>query len=146
MFEISHSPFDIPALRAEMHDPSCGALVMFEGLVRNHHDGRDVTQLRYTHHPVLAQKEGKRILEETMEKFAITKAIAIHRVGTLAIGDCAVVTLTSSPHREAAFEANRFLIDAIKARVPIWKQESYASGEIEWTSPCPNCGPAPHSH
>ena len=146
MFEINHSPLDIPALRAKMYDPSSGALVMFEGLVRNHHEGRDVTQLHYTHHPVLAQKEGERILAETMEKFPITKAIAIHRVGTLAIGDCAVVTLTSSSHREAAFEANRFLIDSIKARVPIWKQETYASGEIEWTSPCPNSGPVPHLH
>ncbi|YCM42440.1 molybdenum cofactor biosynthesis protein MoaE [Verrucomicrobiaceae bacterium 227] len=146
MFKIQDSEIDLATLRAEMADPTCGALVIFEGLVRNHHEGRDVEQLHYTHHPVLATKEGQRILAETMEKFPITKAIAIHRVGTLAIGDCAVVTLTSSPHREAAFDANRFLIDSIKARVPIWKQETYTSGEVEWTSPCPNCGPVPHQH
>ena len=146
MFSIQDTALDITALREEMQDSSCGALVVFEGLVRNHHEGRDVTQLRYTHHPVLAQKEGERILAETMEKFSITKAIAIHRIGLLAIGECAVVTLTSSPHRDAAFEANRFLIDSIKARVPIWKQETYATGEVEWTSPCPNCGPVPHEH
>lgn len=146
MFSIQKTPLDLTALRADMHDPACGALVIFEGLVRNHHEGRDVTQLHYTNHPVLAQKEGERILAETMEKFPITKAIAIHRIGTLAIGEAAVVTLTSSPHREAAFEANRFLIDSIKAHVPIWKQETYASGEVEWTSPCPNCGPVPHTH
>ncbi len=146
MFSIQDTALDITALREEMQDSSCGALVVFEGLVRNHHEGRDVTQLRYTHHPVLAQKEGERILAETMEKFSITKAVAIHRVGTLAIGESAVITLTTSPHREAAFEANRFLIDSIKARVPIWKQETYATGEVEWTSPCPNCGPVPHEH
>lgn len=146
MFQIQSTPLDLTALRAGMQDPTCGALVVFEGLVRNHHEGRDVTQLHYTSHPVLAQKEGERILAETMEKFPITRAIAVHRTGTLAIGECAVVTLTSSPHREAAFEANRYLIDSIKARVPIWKQETYATGEVEWTSPCPNCGPVPHTH
>lgn len=140
MFEISESPIDPSAVRAEMSDPACGALVVFEGLVRNHHEGRDVTRLHYTHHPVLASKEGQQILEETLAKFPITSAQAIHRVGTLEIGECAVITITTSPHREAAFEANRYLIDEIKARVPIWKQETYADGDIEWTSPCPNCG------
>ncbi len=124
MFSIQDSSIDIPALRASMSDPSCGALVAFEGLVRNHHEGRDVTKLHYTHHPILAQKEGQRIIEETLAKFPVTKAVAIHRVGTLAIGELAVITLTTSPHREAAFDANRYLIDEIKARVPIWKQET----------------------
>jgi len=144
MFAIQETPLDLAALRATLVDPACGALVSFEGLVRNHHEGRDVTRLRYTHHPVLAQREGERIVAETLEKFPITQALAIHRVGTLEIGECAVVTLTTSPHREEAFAANRYLIDSIKARVPIWKEESYATGEVEWTSPCPNCGPVPH--
>lgn len=140
MFAIQDTSLDLAALRAGLSDPTCGALVAFEGLVRNHHEGRDVTQLHYSHHPVLAQKEGERIIAETLKKFpAIQQAVAIHRVGTLAIGECAVVTLTTSAHREEAFEANRFLIDSIKARVPIWKQESYATGEVEWTSPCPGC-------
>lgn len=140
MFVIQDTPLDLSALRADSLDPACGALVVFEGLVRNHHEGRGVTRLHYTHHPVLAQKEGERIIAETLKKFpAVQKAVAIHRVGTLRIGECAVVTLTTSAHREDAFDANRFLIDAIKARVPIWKQESYATGEVEWTSPCPGC-------
>jgi len=139
-FRIQDSPLDLTALRREMDDPSCGAVVCFEGLVRNHHEGRDVTALRYTHHPVMAEKEGQRILEETLKKFPITHALAVHRIGDLTIGDIAVVTLTASAHREAAFEANRYLIDEIKAKVPIWKFESYASGEQEWTAPCPNCG------
>lgn len=140
MFTIQESPIDVAALRAHFGDPTCGAFVLFEGLVRNHHEGREVTRLRYTHHPVLAPKEGVRILAETMKKFPqIRKVVAIHRVGTLEVGECAVVTVTTSAHRDEAFEANRFLIDSIKARVPIWKEESYASGEIEWTSPCPGC-------
>jgi len=103
MFSIQKTPIDVMALRHQMTDPTCGALVVFEGLVRNHHEGRDVEKLHYTRHPVLAQKEGEKIVAD-----------------------------------------NRYLIDSIKARVPIWKQESYATGEVEWTSACPNCGPVPH--
>ena len=146
MFSIQATPIDLAALRQNMADPSCGALVIFEGLVRNHHEGQEVEKLHYTHHPVLAQKEGERITAEILTKYPMVKARAIHRVGTLQIGECAVITLTSSAHREAAFEANRLLIDSIKAHVPIWKQESYTNGKVEWTSPCPNCGPVPHTH
>ena len=141
MFSIQSTALDLTALRVDFADPTCGAVVAFEGLVRNHHEGRDVTQLHYEAHPILADQEGKKILAETLEKFPITHALAVHRVGTLAIGEPAVITLTASSHREAAYEANRYLIDEIKSRVPIWKQETYASGEVEWTSPCPNCGP-----
>lgn len=145
MFSIQDTTIDLTKLRQDMHDPTCGALVIFEGLVRNHHEKRDVEKLHYTHHPILAQSEGQKIIEETLAKFPITKALAIHRIGTLEIGECAVVTITSSPHREAAFDANRYLIDTIKARVPIWKQETYQSGDIEWTSPRADCGPTPPS-
>ena len=131
MFCIQENPIDVMALRHQMTDPTCGALVVFEGLVRNHHEGRNVEKLHYTQHPILAQKEGERIVAEAMGKFPLVKALAIHRIGTLKISECAVVTLTSSAHRDAAFDANRYLIDSIKARVPIWKQETYATGEVE---------------
>ena len=140
MFQIQDTPLDLITLRKDFADATCGALVAFEGLVRNHHEGRAVTQLHYESHPVLADQEGKKILAETLEKFPITHALAIHRVGTLAIGDPAVIILTASSHREAAFDANRYLIDEVKARVPIWKHEHYTDGTSEWTSPCPNCG------
>jgi len=142
LFEITADPIDLDALKKRIADPSCGALVAFEGLVRNHHEGRDVTQLHYEHHPVLALDEGKKILAETLEKFDVTHALAVHRVGTHTIGDIAVVTLTASPHRQEAFAANQYLIDEIKARVPIWKLETYTDGSEEWTSPCPGCARA----
>ncbi|MGC6427758.1 MAG: molybdenum cofactor biosynthesis protein MoaE [Akkermansiaceae bacterium] len=142
-FFIQDTPLDLTALRCDFADATCGAVVAFEGLVRNHHEGRSVTRLHYEAHPVLADKEGQKVLVETLEKFPITHALAIHRVGTLEIGEPAVITLTASSHREAAFEANRYLIDEIKARVPIWKHEFYTDGTDEWTSPCPNCGGGP---
>ncbi|OUV18365.1 MAG: hypothetical protein CBC46_01380 [Verrucomicrobiaceae bacterium TMED86] len=143
-FSIQETAIDLTALRKEMEDPTCGAIVSFEGLVRNHHEGRDVTALTYTHHPLMAEKEGQRILEKTLEKFPITHALAVHRIGDLEIGDIAVVTLTASSHREAAFEANRYLIDLIKHQVPIWKFETYADGEQEWTAPCQGCQNSPN--
>ncbi len=135
MFRIQGNEIDVVELRKRILGESCGAFVAFEGWVRNHHEGRAVRALKYTHHPVLAQKEGERVVAETLEKFEVTHALAVHRVGDLSIGDCAVVTLVSSSHREEAFAANRFLIDSIKSRVPIWKHESYVSGEVEWTAP-----------
>ncbi|MGJ8698121.1 MAG: molybdenum cofactor biosynthesis protein MoaE [Verrucomicrobiaceae bacterium] len=145
MFSIQDSPLDLTTLRADFADPTCGAVVIFEGLVRNHHEGRDVTRLHYQAHPILADQEGQKIVAETLEKFPLTHALAVHRIGTLEIGEPAVITLTASSHREAAFDANRYLIDQIKARVPIWKHEHYTDGTSEWTSPCPNCGPG-HTH
>jgi len=145
MFTIQSTPLHLATLREEFADPTCGAIVAFEGLVRNHHQGRAVTQLHYQAHPILAAQEGRKILAETLQKFPITHALAIHRTGTLEIGEPAVITLTASSHREAAFDANRYLIDEIKTRVPIWKQESYHTGEVEWTSPCPNCRSKDHA-
>lgn len=138
-FSITQRPIEVTPLRRAVLDDTCGALVVFEGLVRNHHEGRDVSALRYTHHPVMAEREGLKILSETLARFDITHALAVHRVGDLSIGDCAVVTLTASSHREEAFAANQYLIDRIKFEVPIWKYETYLDGVSEWTAPCPRC-------
>lgn len=143
-FSIQDYALDLAILRRDFADETSGAVVAFEGLVRNHHEGRDVTRLHYQHHPVLADEEGEKILAEVYERFPITRALAIHRVGTLEIGEPAVITLTAAAHREAAFDANRYLIDEIKARVPIWKHEFYIDGSDEWTSPCPNCAHSGH--
>jgi len=145
MFQIQDTPLDLSTLRRDFADATSGAFVAFEGLVRNHHEGREVLRLHYQHHPVLADQEGQKILAEVLEKFPITSAYAIHRVGTLEIGEPAVITLTASAHRAAAFDANRYLINEIKARVPIWKHEFYSDGSDEWTSPCPNCK-SQHEH
>jgi molybdopterin synthase catalytic subunit len=139
MFQITDQPLDFSSLRQRFADPTCGAVVAFEGLVRNHHEGQDVIRLHYQAHPILAEKEGQKILAEALKKFPVTRALAIHRTGTLEIGEPAVIVLTASSHREVAFDVNRYLIDEIKARVPIWKHEFYADGSNGWTSPCPNC-------
>ncbi len=138
MFLISTDPLDIESLKIAAENPQCGALVTFEGWVRNHNDGHDVTSLEYEAYEQMANLEGERILEEARQKFGLKQALCIHRVGHLAIGDIAVWVGVSTPHREAAFKACRYIIDEIKVRVPIWKKEHYRSGDSGWVN-CEEC-------
>lgn len=134
-FSISVEAIDTAPLRATLLDPRAGAIATFEGLVRDHNEGRAVHGLRYEAYVELAEAEGSRILEEAHARFDILAARAAHRVGDLAIGDLAVWVGVSAAHREAAFLAGRWVIDAIKERVPIWKHERYAEGDAGWLHP-----------
>lgn len=143
MFKISSEPLNAEQLKFEAEDPTCGALVTFEGWVRNHNEGHDVTSLEYEAYSALANAEGERILEEAREKFGLKKAVCVHRVGHLQIGEIAVWVGVSTPHRDAAYKANRYIIDEIKVRVPIWKKEHYVTGDSGWVN-CEEC--AKHGH
>jgi molybdopterin synthase catalytic subunit len=134
-FNISESPIDIAPLRAVLLDRHAGAFASFEGLVRDHNEGRAVDSLRYEAYVELAEAEGERILAEAAERFDIVRALAIHRIGDLVLGDLAVWVGVSAAHRDAAFAACRWIIDEVKARVPIWKHERYVDGDAEWLHP-----------
>jgi molybdopterin synthase catalytic subunit len=134
-FRLSETPFDVAALRAELLDARVGGYASFEGWVRDHHDGRAVTGLRYEAYAALAEQEGERILDEARERFAILDVRCVHRTGDLAIGELAVWVGVAAAHRDAAFGACRFVIDEVKARVPIWKHERYADGDAGWLHP-----------
>ncbi|HTJ79525.1 MAG TPA: molybdenum cofactor biosynthesis protein MoaE [Rariglobus sp.] len=131
-FQISSAPLDLTALKAGLADAHAGACVTFEGWVRDHNDGRPVQALDYEAYGLLAEKEGARIVAEALEKFPITRVVCVHRTGALKIGDLAVWVGVCSAHRGAAFDACRYLIDEVKARVPVWKKEHYADGSTEW--------------
>lgn len=133
-FQLSASSLDMEPLQAELRDPACGAYAAFEGWVRNRNDGREVRLLEYQAFEPLALKEGSRILDEAADRFATTKVLCVHRVGELAIGDLAVWVGVSSPHRDAAFDACRYVIDEVKHRVPIWKKEHYEDGDSGWVN------------
>jgi len=132
LFQLSTQPFDTVKLRHTLLAPSCGAFVCFEGWVRDHHDGKAVTQLSYHAHPSLALIEGERVMHEALNCFAINGAICVHRLGSLSLSEIAVWVGVSASHRDQAFAAARFIIDKIKERVPIWKQEQYVSGAPLW--------------
>lgn len=134
-FQLAEAAFDIAPLRAQLIDDRAGAFASFEGWVRDHNDGRPVRGLCYEAYAALAEKEGERILDEALARFAIVDARCVHRTGDLAIAELAVWVGVSAGHRDAAFAACRWIIDEVKARVPIWKHERYADGDADWLHP-----------
>ena len=137
-FRFSRELIDPAALRRELQDWSCGGYCSFEGWVRNHNEGHEVTRLEYEAFEPLAIKEGERIISSAMERFGVRHAACAHRIGDLALGELAVWVGVSSPHRDAAFLACRSIIDEIKHRVPIWKKEHYRDGHSGWVN-CERC-------
>ncbi|MDO5506336.1 MAG: molybdenum cofactor biosynthesis protein MoaE [Pseudoxanthomonas suwonensis] len=135
VFRIAESSIDADALHARLQHPQAGACLVFEGRVRNHNEGRAVDGLRYEAYVELAEREGRAILEQAQEKFGLLALVCEHRIGSLAIGDLAVWVGVASAHRDAAFPACRWIIDEVKARVPIWKHERYAQGDAGWLHP-----------
>ena len=137
-------PLDILALRRDLPAlPDCGGFVAFEGIVRDVNHGRKVTRLDYEAYDALAEKELRRIAEQAVERFGLRFVRAVHRTGSLTIGDTAVVVQVLSRHRREAFDGCRFVIDQLKARVPIWKKEYYDDGSTDWTRCHDHTGPAP---
>lgn len=134
-FALSSQPLDVATLRLALRDPHAGAYAGFEGWVRDHNDGRAVDGLHYEAYVALAEAEGRRVIDEALAKFAIVDAACVHRIGDLAVGDMAVWVGVTAAHRDAAFAACRYVIDEIKARVPIWKRERYAEGDADWLHP-----------
>ena len=135
MFEIASDPIDPAACRRALAAEAAGAFVAFEGWVRDHNGGRAVTALEYEAYATLATSEGEAILAEAADRFEVEAVHAVHRTGRLAIGDLAVWVGVSAAHRGAAFDACRYVIDEVKARVPIWKRKHYADGTVEWVDP-----------
>lgn len=144
-FRFTQSAIDTAAARLELLDRGAGGYVSFEGWVRDHNEGREVTGLEYEAFEDLAVKEGSRILAEAAKRFPIKHALCIHRVGALGLADMAVWVGVSSAHRGEAFDACRFIIDEVKHRVPIWKKEHYRNGDSGWVN-CEHCAAAAHDH
>ena len=129
-FAITEQAIDPNALREQlMQKANCGAFCSFEGWVRDHNDGKNVDYLIYSTYPELALSQGNAVIEQAKRQFAIEDAVCVHRVGRLDIGDMAVWMGVTAGHRDAAFAACRFIIDTVKAEVPIWKQEFYADSQ-----------------
>ena len=138
-FSLCATALDPAAMKSALADARAGACVTFEGWVRNRNDGQPVTALDYEAYAPLAGKEGARILAEARKKFPILAARCAHRTGHLPLGELAVWVGVTAEHRDAAFDACRYIIDEAKARVPIWKKEHYADGASAWIN-CATCG------
>jgi molybdopterin synthase catalytic subunit len=131
-FSLTHDPIDTTSLRARIESRSSGAVVIFEGVVRDHHAGRAVSSLEYEGYAPMATPVGQALLAEAAQRFGLAAALGVHRLGHLEIGDIAVVIIVASSHRGAAFSACAWIMDELKARVPVWKHEHFADGSSEW--------------
>ncbi len=129
-FTVTDRTIDIATLRRRLDHAQAGAVVVFEGVVRDHHQGRAVRHLDYEGYAGLAAKEGGRILAEACARWPLLAAIGCHRTGHLEVGEAAVWIGVASAHRGEAFAACAWIMDEVKRRVPVWKRETFADGAV----------------
>lgn len=128
---VRDTPLSLDEVHAAVQDPAAGGTALFVGTVRNHDGGADVARLAYSAHPT-AEAALRKVAARVAADFPVRALAAVHRVGELAVGDTAVIVAVSCAHRAEAFAACRRLIDDLKGKVPIWKQQSFADGTEEW--------------
>lgn len=135
MFKLTEQPIDPAACAEALSNARAGALVTFEGWVRDHNDGRPVEALEYEAFDPMAVAEGEKLLAAARERFAVLDVHVVHKTGPTGIGERAVWVGVTAEHRQEAFLAGRWIMDEIKRQVPIWKKESYADGgSSEWVN------------
>jgi len=130
--EVSEQPLDIQNACDIVSDPAHGAIDVFIGAVRNHHQGNNVIGITYDVHKDLAERTLHKICEEAQGMWPETKYYVAHYKGTLDIGGISVLIAVSSAHRSETFEACRYVIEEIKKRAPVWKQEHYPDRKSTW--------------
>ncbi len=128
---LSESPLRVDTVLDAVRGPTVGGVGLFVGLVRDHDSGREVEALSYTAHPS-AESELARCAARIAEQFGVTAVAVAHRTGPLVVGDLAVVVAAAAAHRRPALAACQALIDDLKTTVPIWKEQHFADGEVEW--------------
>ncbi len=133
---LTEEAIDVTAAFGEAAAPGCGAVSTFVGTVRNRTADRPVVQLEYEAYAPMAIREMGKIVAEARTRWPLQRAVVVHRVGTLRIGEAAVVVAVATPHRHDAFAACQFIIDTLKQTVPIWKKEIFADGEV-WVAAHP---------
>jgi molybdopterin synthase catalytic subunit len=141
-FHFTRTPIAPEELRSVLADSACGGYAAFEGWVRDSNEGQRVRGLEYEAFEALGVREGERIIAEALERFGVTHAACVHRIGALQVGELAVWVGVSAAHRDEAFRACRYIIDEVKHRLPIWKKEHYLSGDSGWVN-CERCATAP---
>lgn len=142
--DLRETPLSLDEVVAHVQRPGAGGIATFLGVVRDESEGRAVTRLDYSAYAAMAKREMTKIAEELEQEIDGVRVSAIHRVGSLGVGDAAIVCAASAPHRGEAFRACRELIDRIKSRVPIWKREWGPDGAawVGWVDA--RCSPEGH--
>lgn len=142
-FELLHTPIDMAEFVRQVRAGQDGAIVTFDGFVRNESHGRPTLYLEYEAYEPMALAKMREIGAQIHQKFPIHRLAIAHRLGRLGIGETSVFIAVSAPHRAAAFEACRFAIDTLKRTVPIWKKEYFADGAVWADGELPPAPPGP---
>jgi molybdopterin synthase catalytic subunit len=129
-FDLVHSPIDMRGIVEHVREDPDGAIVTFDGFVRNESHGHRTLYLDYEAYESMALTKMREIAAELHEKYRIHRIAIVHRLGRLEIGETSVFIAVSAPHRAAAFDACRFAIDTLKRTVPIWKKEYFEDGAV----------------
>jgi molybdopterin synthase catalytic subunit len=129
---VTEDPIDTAALLATCTRTSDGAALLFVGVVRETNDGREVDHLEYSAFAPMAERVMHEIAAEAAARWETGDLAVVHRVGRLELGEASVAIVVASPHRDAAYQASRYIIEELKRRVPVWKREGYVDGEREW--------------
>jgi molybdopterin synthase catalytic subunit len=135
MVELTTEPIDVTPLVAQAQQPAAGAVLVFLGISRQFTGALETVELAYEAYDEMARSELARLEAEARARWELVECSLVHRLGVVPISEASVAVVVSSPHRDAAFEAGRWLIDSLKESAPIWKQERWASGETEWVHP-----------
>ncbi|RMG67156.1 MAG: molybdenum cofactor biosynthesis protein MoaE [Calditrichaeota bacterium] len=129
---VGEAVLEVEPLLAFVRQAHCGAIDLFVGTVRNHAEGRAVAATEYEGYPEMGVEELQRIAGEALARWELGRVAVHHRLGLLPVGEASVVIAVSAPHRQAAFQACRYIIEAIKERLPVWKKEHWTDGATSW--------------
>ena len=132
MADLIQGPIDVPALIGAASRPDCGALAIFLGTTRDHHQGRPVAMLAYEAYEPMALAALEALEREVARRFEVAACHIAHRLGIVPPTEASVVVVVAAAHRGPAFEACRWAMDELKRGVPIWKKERYADGGEDW--------------
>lgn len=133
---LTGEPLDLAALIADSVDARSGALVVFGGTVRNHHEGRGVTRLEYSAYAPLAETLIRAIEQDAVARFKVHYCRVVHRTGALGIGATAIYAVVRAAHRREAFAAAQYAVDRVKHEAPMWKEEFYDDGGSAFVQGC----------
>lgn len=130
---LTRDPIDIAAAHDDVVHPQAGAVGLFSGVVRNHHDGAAVSELVYEAWEQRAPTRLRAVVDQVAARHPGVRAVHVtHRIGRLAVGEVSIVCAASAPHRREALAAATDLIDLVKEQVPVWKQERHVDGRVTW--------------
>ena len=131
--EVTEAPISVTELADAVHDAAAGAVVTFEGVVRNHDADRAVTGIGYSCHPTAGQIV-EQIARDVAERGRVRALGVVHRVGNLTIGDAALAVAVSSDHRAEAFAVCSEIVEEVKMRLPVWKRQTFTDGSSQWSN------------